>query len=70
MDQGLKIIIEKDNIWYIASIKWYDNLFAHGMTVNEALKELINVVKMYVDELWIEKTKSLFIKELVEENAI
>ncbi len=55
------ITIKKDWKWYLAEIKWYNNLFAFWFSKEEAKNELLNVIDMMMDyhlEL-IEKERKL-----------
>lgn len=64
------IIISKDWDWYLAEIKWVDNIYAYWDTKEEAKKELLWVLEMIMDyhlEI-IEKSRKL--KHKVSEYAI
>ncbi len=45
----MKIIIKKDWEWYLAEVKWFDNLYAYWETKESAEKELLWVVEMTMD---------------------
>ena len=59
----LKIEIQKDGEWYLAKLKWYDNIFAYWLTVQQAIEELINVISMIVEETNDTKLK-FFLEQL------
>lgn len=41
-----KIIIKKDWEWFLAEVKWQENIFAFWYTEDEAKSELLNVIEM------------------------
>jgi len=45
----MKIIIKKDWEWYLAEVKWHENLYAFWKTEELAKKELLWVVEMTMD---------------------
>ena len=44
-----KIIVEKDGEWYLARVKWRDDLYAFDYTPEKAKIELYYVIDMIMD---------------------
>ena len=45
----MRIVIKKDWHWYLAEVKWFENLYAYWNTKDLAKKELLWVVEMTMD---------------------
>ena len=46
---SMKILVKKDGEGYLARVQGSTNLFAYGLTKNQALEELSGVVDMTMD---------------------